>query len=171
MTDCVAQIAFFSTNYQLSYYYGCIYLVLVYFASKWMHNRPAYNLRLPLALWSGALSLFSLLGTLKVWPEFIGQAVSKGFVSTYTEASYHLDPSVVIWYTLFTLSKVPELMDTLFVIARKQKLIPLHWIHHTLTLVFSFFVFPDGGGVARWMVGISLCLHYQIDKLFVHRYR
>lgn len=42
------------------------------------------------------------------------------------------------WSTMFVLSKVPELGDTLFIVLRKQPLIFLHWYHHATVLVYSW---------------------------------
>ena len=45
------------------------------------------------------------------------------------------------WATMFVLSKVPELGDTIFIVLRKQPLIFLHWYHHATVLVYSWSVF------------------------------
>ena len=42
------------------------------------------------------------------------------------------------WATMFVLSKVPELGDTMFVVLRKQPLIFLHWYHHATVLVYCW---------------------------------
>ena len=42
------------------------------------------------------------------------------------------------WATMFVLSKVPELGDTIFIVLRKQPLIFLHWYHHATVLVYSW---------------------------------
>lgn len=64
-----------------------------------------------------------------------------------------------MWYLFFTLSKAVELIDTLFVVLRKSKLITLHWVHHVLTLTFSWFAFVDVPGTARWMVNMNFFVH------------
>ena len=40
---------------------------------------------------------------------------------------------------LFMLSKVPETIDTLFIVLRRQPLIFLHWYHHASVLVYCFY--------------------------------
>lgn len=69
------------------------------------------------------------------------------------------DIRINAWYFFFTLSKAPELIDTLFIVLRKRRLINLHWIHHTLTLIYSWFVFGDMPSTARWMVNMNLAIH------------
>ena len=64
-----------------------------------------------------------------------------------------------VWYLFFTLSKAIELLDTYFILLRKRKLSSLHWIHHFLTLNYSWFVFPDAPATARWMVNMNFFVH------------
>jgi hypothetical protein len=40
---------------------------------------------------------------------------------------------------LFIISKVPETIDTLFIVLRRQQLIFLHWYHHASVLVYCFY--------------------------------
>ena len=117
-----------------------------------MVKQEPFNLRLPLAVWSGALCIFSMLSTINVWPELIKLMSQKGFVATYCDNSYLNDDNVVYWYSLFTLSKAVELIDTVFIVLRKQRLITLHWVHHVLTLVFTWYSYSDKSSTARWMV-------------------
>jgi len=64
-----------------------------------------------------------------------------------------------VWYLFFILSKAFELIDTLFIVLRKSKLIALHWVHHVLTLIFSWYAFIDVPGTARWMVNMNFLVH------------
>jgi elongation of very long chain fatty acids protein 6 len=36
-------------------------------------------------------------------------------------------------------SKVPETVDTLFIVLRRQELIFLHWYHHASVLIYCFY--------------------------------
>lgn len=126
-----------------------------------MANRAPFQLRTPLAIWSGALSLFSLQGTLIIGREFFSTLFSKGFQATYCDNSYVLDQAFYLSTAAFALSKVVELGDTAFIVLRKQKLIMLHWLHHVLTLVYTFYVYPSVLSTARWFVSTLLISVYQ----------
>jgi hypothetical protein len=43
---------------------GCVaaYLLFCYFGRKYMEDKKAFNLRMPLALWNASLCLFSFIG-------------------------------------------------------------------------------------------------------------
>lgn len=117
-----------------------------------MKNREPFKLRITLAIWNGILTLFSIAGSIVVVPEFYRLLSSKGLVATYCNNAYIENSSVVFWYTMFSLSKLAELLDTAFIVLRKQKLIPLHWIHHVLTLIYTFYIYGSMAATARWMV-------------------
>lgn len=52
--------------------------------------------------------------------------------------SFGVDQVAAFWATMFVLSKVPELGDTVFIILRKQPLIFLHYYHHATVLVYAW---------------------------------
>ena len=116
-------------NWILSVICSILYIILIFTGKLYMHDKPRFELRLPLILWNVCLAIFSLLGTIRVWPEFIYTFNTHGFV--YTVCDYQCAYGITgFWTFLFVLSKVPELVDTLFIVLRKQELIFLHWYHH-----------------------------------------
>jgi len=48
-----------------------------------------------------------------------------------------------IWCFLFAISKFPELIDTLFIVVRKKKLMFLHWFHHVTVLLACWATYAD----------------------------
>lgn len=44
-----------------------------------MRNRAPFDLTLPLNIWNALLALFSIVGTVMLFPEFIGTIQNNGF--------------------------------------------------------------------------------------------
>lgn len=49
----------------------------------------------------------------------------------------------------FCFSKLPELVDTVFIVLRKQPLIFLHWYHHASVLIYCWFSYQDYSSTGR----------------------
>lgn len=149
----------FKDNWYISIYISIIYVTFVFMATKFMKNREKYDLRLPLTLWSISLCTFSFMATLRIVPELWNTFKELGFVGSVIDTSFRKDKRVLFWIWLFVCSKAPELVDTVFIILRKQKLIFLHWYHHFTTLTFCFYVFHEMSGNFRWMTGMNVAIH------------
>jgi len=54
---------------------------------------------------------------------------------------------------------VPELLDTLFIILRKQKLIFLHWYHHATVMAYVFYSYTEKTSHARWFMVMNFSVH------------
>jgi len=67
---------------------------------------------------------------------------------------------------MFTLSKVPELGDTVFIVLRKQPLIFLHWYHHVTVLLYTWYSYSDYIATARWFV----CMNYLVHSVMYSYY-
>ncbi|RWS11805.1 elongation of very long chain fatty acids protein 6-like protein [Dinothrombium tinctorium] len=63
------------------------------------------------------------------------------------------------WMWLFAVSKIVELGDTLFIVLRKQNLIFLHWSHHIISLVYTWFSCAQNISLGRWFVTMNYCVH------------
>ena len=67
---------------------------------------------------------------------------------------------------MFTLSKVPELGDTVFIVLRKQPLIFLHWYHHVTVLLYAWYSYSDYIATARWFI----CMNYLVHSIMYTYY-
>jgi hypothetical protein len=114
-----------------------VYMLFCYFGQKVMANMKPFDLRYPLAAWNALLSLFSFIGMCRTVPYLLGQLVSMPYEDTICSDprhTYGVGP-VGLWTCLFILSKVPELIDTVFIVLRKRDLIFLHWYHPVTVLL------------------------------------
>lgn len=125
-----------------------------------MSNRPALKLKKLLILWNMSLALFSIVGTLRTLPELLHVLGRFGFYHSVCSPSFIEDvkPSG-FWTWMFALSKVPELVDTVFIVLRKQNLIFLHWYHHITVLLFTWFTYSEYTAPARWFVDMNYFVH------------
>ncbi len=64
-----------------------------------------------------------------------------------------------LWVMLFMYSKIPELIDTIFIVIRKKPLIFLHWYHHITVLLFCWSAYStlDAGGL--FFVSMNYTVH------------
>ena len=145
-------------NWSLSFWYSAIYIVVV-FGGKWyMEDRPRYELRYPLAMWSGILAVFSIFGMIRTFPELWHVLTQHGFEATLCNPSYFRGPTA-FWCFMFTASKVYELGDTLFIILRKQQLIFLHWYHHITVLLYVWYSYTEHIANGRWFMVMNYTVH------------
>lgn len=150
-----------------------VYLPVLYFGQKLMNNREPFKLKIPLMIWNSTLALFSTIGFLRVLPEFIYSLSEHGFQHSICNNSYIYVKPARYWIYLFVLSKTPELVDTIFLVLKKQKLIFLHVYHHATVLMFSWFVWTNSLACARWFCTINYGIHsvmytYYALKAFPH---
>ena len=130
-----------SQNWHLSIVYSVIYILAIFSGQHWMKSRPKFDLRRALIAWNMVLALFSIMGAVRIWPEFIRTLSEHGIEHSICSKDYAHGVSGC-WAWLFILSKVPELFDTVFIVLRKQQLIFLHWYHHaTVSLHLGFKIY------------------------------
>ena len=139
--------------------YSFIYVLVVFGTKRWMEKRPRYDLRPYLAVWSSILAVFSIFGTIRTLPELITALKYHGLEYTICNKSY-FEGVTAFWCATFTLSKVVELGDTLFIVLRKQNLIFLHWYHHITVLMYVWYSYPGHGApFGRWFMCMNFLVH------------
>jgi len=108
------------------------------------------------------------MGTVRFWPEFVYTLTHKGVEHSVCNPDY-THGVTGCWAWLFILSKVPELVDTLFIVLRKQELIFLHWYHHATVLVYCWFSSKDFSASGRWFVLMNYTVHAFMYSYYAFR--
>lgn len=153
-------ILWMSRHWQWSFYYSILYLLLIFVGQKWMKNREPYNLRRALCMWSTGLSVFSFYAIIRIYPHARRMVYLSGWEHAVCDTnSYIGSVGAGIWAFLFPLSKLPELVDTAFIVLRKQKMVFLHWYHHITVFIYCWFsyAFPISTGI--WFGIVNYTVH------------
>lgn len=85
-------------------------------------------LELPWATWCFLLSGFSCFGMIYLGRYLLNDYRTLRVTETYAN----------FWYYAFIISKLPELIDTLFIVLRSKHLVALQWFHHFATLLICY---------------------------------
>jgi elongation of very long chain fatty acids protein 6 len=138
-----------------------VYLITIFSIKYLMRDRkPVGGLSTPLIWWNVALAVFSVLGFLRITPTLFKVIREHGLSYTYTHISELQTDSVSgYWTFLWCVSKIPELIDTLFIVTRKSNLIFMHWYHHALTGWFAFVNFYEDNAYMIWVVWLNYFIH------------
>jgi elongation of very long chain fatty acids protein 6 len=163
-----AVCAWMRANLEIPSVVTVLYIVMVlYVPNMYMNSRPAYNLRTLNILWNLLLAVFSTAGAYYCVP----QVVKSLFVQDFTVRNYQqggevtlhgsiyngicgwndnlfCDGPVGAFVAMFILSKIPEMIDTAFLVFQKKRVIFLHWYHHATVMLYcwhSYAVRISGG--------------------------
>lgn len=137
------------------------YGVAILIGKSMMKGREPFKWRKGLVFWNLCLSIFSIMGTVRTLPILIHNMKILPLrvlfcadpVSTYGSGSSGL------WVQLFTLSKIPELFDTLFIIVHKKPLIFLHWYHHITVLLYCWHSYVTASPFCLFFVCMNYAVH------------
>ncbi|KAL3876186.1 hypothetical protein ACJMK2_034057 [Sinanodonta woodiana] len=139
--------------------YSAVYLMVIFGGQFYMQERKRFDLRPALALWSGILAIFSIVGSFRVLPEMIHSVRDHSLEYSVCSGSYFEDPVAGFWAFIFVLSKIIELGDTVFIVLRKQELIFLHWYHHITVLLYVWYSYPEKIASGRWYMAMNFIVH------------
>jgi len=157
--DYTAVHHWFQDNWWYSIAIAAVYVVLVFGGQAYMKNHERYTLQKPLIVWNLLLAGFSIFGCIRVWQVCFELYWRHGVKGTICKTEYFSSPVSNFWSMVFILSKLPELVDTAFIVLRKQKLIFLHWYHHITVMIYSWYSFRDRLAGVQWYVGMNFFVH------------
>ncbi|NXR57341.1 ELOV6 protein, partial [Rhadina sibilatrix] len=146
-------------NWQKPFIVSVIYFILVFGIQHIMKERRPFNLRAPLVLWSFGLTLFSFIAACRIWKQMAFLLLTKGFKQSVCSKSFYVHPVSKLWMYLFAVSKLVEMGDTLFIVLRKKRLIFVHWYHHLLAMIMSWYGYKDMSIGMGWNAALNLVIH------------
>lgn len=160
---------FIVDNTWLVWFSICVYLLFI-FGYPYVARRLGIGFisaRKPIIVWNGLLAAFSWYGAIRVVPHFFYLLKVYDFdtvVCGQPEVLYG-DGAVGFWIQAFILSKIAELIDTVFLVLRQKQPIFLHWYHHVTVLSFCFFTY------AKENPGIIFCaMNYSVHAVMYTYY-
>lgn len=154
-----AMTDFLDRYWSLSIWSSIVYVIAIFSGVKLMEKHTRFGLSKTLALWSGFLALFSILGTIRMVPNLYYALRYQSFHDSVCTSQWTEVEVVVFWTTLFSLSKIIELGDTVFIVLRKTPLIFLHWYHHITVLVYTWYSYADRTSSGRWFITMNYAVH------------
>jgi elongation of very long chain fatty acids protein 6 len=157
--DAVHWTHWFHRNWAHALWLSTLYVLLIHAGRAYMATRPPFDLRGPLAYWNWLTAAFSLLGAIRMTPEFVHVLANYGFHHSVCTAGYTQLKVTGFWATVFTLSKAVELVDTGFIVLRKRPLIFLHWYHHVTVMLLTWYGYKDHTAPARWFIWMNYNVH------------
>lgn len=122
----------------LFYFCTLTYIPVIFMLKFYIDRLDIYTktylciaLQMPWTFWCTCLSIFSMFGTYYTGKYLLygGLLDEKNIMGTDAE----------FWYHAFIISKIPELLDTIFIVLRSKKLVMLQYYHHLATLMISFY--------------------------------
>jgi len=159
--DPTVMVNFARNNYPLAIGLVAAYLVFITAGSKLMKDVKPFDMRLALAAWNALLSVFSFIGMCRTMPYLLASVMSNPYDHTVCENpmnSWGVGPTG-FWVMLFIFSKIPELIDTVFIVLRKKPLIFLHWYHHVTVLLFCWNAYSTMAGSGLYFVAMNYSVH------------
>jgi len=149
-------------SYWVAYTAVILYLLWCFLSSKFMEKRERFDLRYPLAYWNLFLAVFSTYGAIRTVPHLLYNLKHQSFEDTVciypTDSGWGAGASGLA-VQLFIFSKIPELIDTVFITLRKRPLIFLHWYHHFTVLLFCWVSYATESGAGIYFVAMNYTVH------------
>lgn len=150
-----------ANNYIIPVVSVVAYLLFCYFGQKIMASRKPFGLNTTLAAWNLFLSVFSAYGAFRTVPHMLMRISTVTFEHTVCDTPHRAygGGACGLAVQLFILSKIPELVDTVFIVLRKKPLIFLHWYHHVTVLLYCWNSYVTESGAGLYFVSMNYTVH------------
>ena len=114
-----------------------------------------------LAAWNAALAALSAIGVAFTAPLLL-QEVARGLPHAVcaTAVETYACGNAGAAVGCFTMSKIVELGDTVWLVARRRRVRFLHWYHHATVLLYSWLALARHTGVlGLWFATVNMAIH------------
>ncbi|KAI6656514.1 Elongation of very long chain fatty acids protein 6-like [Oopsacas minuta] len=145
-------------NFRFSIYASIFYIISILLLQRYMNTHKRIDLRFSLSVWSFLLAIYSTVGAYYNICYLVPKIWNDGIKSAACDEIY-IRNQTGLWLFLFILSKVPELVDTYFIIFRKGPLIFLHWYHHATVLIYCWFSYSQRAVVSILFSAVNYFVH------------
>lgn len=156
-------ITFCADNMAIPAVICVVYACIIFGGQHYLSSREGFDLKGALTYWNLFLATFSIIGAIRTVPHLLYTIYDVGVQGSIctdpTNPKGYSDGAVGLWVMLFIFSKVPELVDTFFIVARKRSLIFLHWYHHITVLLFCWQAYALTTGTGLYFVAMNYCVH------------
>lgn len=152
-------IAFTQEHVELPIFAVSAYLLVIFVLPQYL-SQP-YPLKHLNAAWNLLLAVFSICGATITVPYLMLVLETHGYRYTLcaNPLQWYLSDRAGWWIHLFVYSKIPELLDTVFLVLQKKKVIFLHWFHHITVLLYCWHghhqIIPTG----IWFAAMNYTVH------------
>ncbi|GBG27854.1 Elongation of very long chain fatty acids protein 6 [Hondaea fermentalgiana] len=138
-----------------------VYLVGIFLGRIIMSKLPAMDLTPLLVLWNLGLSVFSTIGLVRTVPHLIATIEEFGLYHSICAPVGNTfgAGAVGLWSFLFIISKIPELVDTVFIVLRKKPLVLLHWYHHFTVLLYVWQSYAAQSSAGIYFIAMNYTVH------------
>lgn len=149
--------------------YSAAYVTAIFAVQRYMEGRPRFSLTRSLAAWNALLAAFSIVGTVRCWPEVRHLIANYGLYHSVCAIRYMKNEVIAFWAAAFVLSKVAEFGDTAFIVLRKQPLTLLHWYHHVTVMVYVWFSYVEATAPGLWFAFVNYAVHAVMYTYYAFR--
>jgi hypothetical protein len=151
-----------NNNYMLPIGAVVSYYLFIFHVGPWlMKDRKPFVLQYQLAAWNLLLSTFSFWGATRTVPWMLYRIFNTSFEDTVCTSAHVAfgGGTAGIAVQFFVLSKVPELVDTVFLVLKKKPVIFLHWYHHITVLLYCWNAYVTESAAGLYFVAMNYSVH------------